>query len=175
MEVARAFCKKGNVVVLDQGKNDGEGQCSEFWAYMPATVSTLGVFTKKLDVQAANDKDANVTAFVPTLFRLPSSSGGGVSKVTTAKPVASGPTGTSPKIPRTELKPNHGYLLDTGFHAYIWLGSKVNKHTKVCEYCICTLPLTNQLINVVCFLYFSFPFSTHLLFSSLFYVQMHLQ
>jgi hypothetical protein len=139
MEVARAFCTKSNVVVLEQGQNDEEGQCADFWAYMPATVSTLGVFTKKLDVQAADDKDAKVTAFVPTLFRLPDASGGFVTKVAAAKPVASGPTGgtTSPKIPRTELKPNHGYLLDTGFHAYIWLGSKVNKHTKVCEYCIC--------------------------------------
>jgi hypothetical protein len=135
MEVARAFCKKGNVVVLDHGKNDGEEQCSDFWAYMPATVSSLGIFTKKLDVQAADDKDAKVTPFVPTLFRLPDASGGSVSKVTEAKPVASGPTGgtTCLKIPRTELHPTHGYLLDTGFHAYIWLGSKVNMHTKVCE------------------------------------------
>lgn len=131
--VARAFCKKGNVVVLDQGVNDGEDQDLEFWNYMPSTVSTLGVFKRAVKVQKADGNDDKVKAFVPLLFRLPGSSGGSVTEVATAKMVSSGPTdnATSPRIPRTELHSQHGYLLDTGFHVYLWLGKNVRRHTKI--------------------------------------------
>ena len=34
-----AFCKGGDVTVLDQGLNDGEVEASDFWGYLPGKVT----------------------------------------------------------------------------------------------------------------------------------------
>lgn len=132
-EVAQAFCKKGNVVVLEQGQNDGEEECPDFWSYMPHHVSSLGIFTKSLRVQEADDKDEHVKAFTPVLYQLPDAPGGKITKVATATAVQVGPSSNTSamKIPKSKLENQHGYLLDTGFHVYVWLGSEVNKHVRV--------------------------------------------
>mmetsp|Transcript_11683 Transcript_11683/g.20322 ORF Transcript_11683/g.20322 Transcript_11683/m.20322 type:complete len:403 (-) Transcript_11683:430-1638(-) len=129
--VARSFCQKGNVVVLDQGRNDGESEASEFWTYLPGKVTTMGVFKKSLHVQESDDKDAKVRAFNPVLYKLLDNINARMSQVASAKPVSLGPTNAkAPRIKRKELNQNHGYLLDTGFHVYIWLGKNVKQGTK---------------------------------------------
>lgn len=133
-KVAKSFCAKGNVVVLEQGQNDGEEECADFWAYMPRHVSTLGIFKKTLHIQEADEKDERVKAFVPVLFRLSDTPGGSLTKVATATSVAVGPSQatTSLRIPNAKLQPQHGYLLDTGFHVYLWIGNQVtSKHVRV--------------------------------------------
>lgn len=131
-DVARTFCKKGNVVVLDQGKNDGETEVPEFWSFLPGKVSTMGVFKKSLHVKDADDLDSKVKSFNPILYLLPDVITGRLSKVASAKPVPTGPTkALTPRIKRKELDKNHGYLLDTGFHVFIWLGTDVKRGTKV--------------------------------------------
>lgn len=125
--VARTFCKKGNVVVLDQGKNDGEAEVADFWAFLPGKVTTMGVFKKSLHVKDADEMDSKVKAFIPVLYNLL-----GMSRVAIAKPVPVGPTkAKTPRIKRKELKQDHGYLLDTGFHVFIWLGKNVKQRVKV--------------------------------------------
>ena len=67
--------------------------------------------------------DSKVKGFTPVLFRLADDMPGEIKKVATAKPVAVGPTNSEfPRIRRTDLQHKHGYLFDTGFHVYIWLG-----------------------------------------------------
>eukprot|EP00957_Ditylum_brightwellii_P099770 7600145-Ditylum_brightwellii.AAC.1 len=85
LEVARDYCKHGSVVTLDQGVNDGETEAADFWKYMPASVSTVGPFKKKIKVQEADGKDEKVSYFTPLLFQLPSSTNGSSKKVATAK------------------------------------------------------------------------------------------
>ena len=34
-----AFCKGGDVTVLDQGSNDGEVEAADFWGYLPGKVT----------------------------------------------------------------------------------------------------------------------------------------
>mmetsp|Transcript_25500 Transcript_25500/g.37947 ORF Transcript_25500/g.37947 Transcript_25500/m.37947 type:complete len:268 (-) Transcript_25500:160-963(-) len=123
LEVARDYCKHGSVVTLDQGVNDGETEAADFWKYMPASVSTVGPFKKKIKVQEADGKDEKVSYFTPLLFQLPSSTNGSSKKVATAKMTTVGAL-QLPKFKRSELKPKNGYILDTGFHIYIWLGNE---------------------------------------------------
>uniref|UniRef100_A0A7R9VD60 Gelsolin-like domain-containing protein n=1 Tax=Pseudictyota dubia TaxID=2749911 RepID=A0A7R9VD60_9STRA len=131
-EVARSFCKKGNVKVLDQGKNDGESEEPEFWEFLPRKAKTMGLFSKSMHIKAADDLDSKVKSFNPVLFQLPDAAAGSLSKVASAKPVHTGPTNTtSPRIKRKELNQKHGYLLDTGFHVFVWLGTDVKRETKV--------------------------------------------
>uniref|UniRef100_A0A7S2MMJ7 Gelsolin-like domain-containing protein n=1 Tax=Helicotheca tamesis TaxID=374047 RepID=A0A7S2MMJ7_9STRA len=129
LEVARAYCKKGNVVTLDQGENDGEMEAKDFWEYMPVHVSSIGVFTKSLHVQEADNKDSQVQRFTPVLFQLPNKPTKKMKKVATAKMVVSGCI-KEPKFKRTELKSKNGYLVDTGFHIYIWLGKDAKTNVK---------------------------------------------
>jgi gelsolin len=125
VEVAQAFCKKGNVIVLNQGVNDNEKEATEFWAFLPGKVAVLGPIKKSVRVQAADEKDNKSRAFVPVLFQIPEQTGGKLRKVATAKKQPVGPTRDMQYLlPRSTLQSKHGYLLDTGFHIFVWLGSQ---------------------------------------------------
>lgn len=132
-DVARTFCKKGNVVVLDQGKNDGETEVPEFWEFLPGKVAVLGLLKKSLHVKDADDLDSKVKSFNPVLYRMSDDRPDGrLTKAASAKPVQTGPTNaTKNAIARKELTQKYGYLLDTGFHVFIWLGENVKRGTKV--------------------------------------------
>lgn len=116
-EVAQSFCKKGTVVVLEQGVNDGEKQAASFWAYLPGKVAVLGPIKRSVSVQDSDNKDDRGKSFIPILYRLPDEIiGGKLHKVAKAKATPVGPTrDIQMLLPRSALETNHGYLLDTGF------------------------------------------------------------
>jgi len=131
MEVARGFASNANVIVLDQGVNDSETEAAEFWKYMPSSVSTLKIFKRNVSVKASDGDDGKVKAFTPILYRLPDSDNGRMKRVARSKPVVVGVGAAVERIKRTELKEEHGYLLDTGFHVYIWLGKDTKSAMRV--------------------------------------------
>lgn len=126
-EVARALNATATVAVLEQGVSDSEAEAADFWAFMPAKVSRLGIFSKRVAVKDGGGDDAKVTAFVPQLFRL---DGGGVRRVAKARDVAL-PTAKAKRIPKAKLDPSHALLLDTGFHCYVWLGAESRPSERV--------------------------------------------
>ena len=87
-----AFCKGGDVTVLDHGSNDGEVEAADFWGYLLGKVTAMGMFKKTLNVREADGLDYKVKGFTPVLFRLADDMPGEIKKVATAKPVAVGPT-----------------------------------------------------------------------------------
>lgn len=130
-QVAKGFCKKGHVVVLDEGVNDGLQEAKEFWQHIQSEVSVLGTLKRKVKVQEADDKDDKGQSYVPTLFLIPETLGANLKKVTRAKETTTGPTKQKlPKIKRKFLKDGDAYLLDTGFHVYIWVGEKAKASVK---------------------------------------------
>lgn len=132
MEVARTFTTKTNVVVLDQGVNDGEEEAKEFWKYMPGHVSRLKVFKKSVHVKTADDKDEKVKAYAPTLYLVPDDGKGKVTKVSKATMVKVNGVGAETfRIDKHKLKDDHAYILDTGFHIYAWIGKDTKTSAKV--------------------------------------------
>lgn len=131
MEVARAFCTKGNVRVLEEGVNDGEKQDAQFWKYLPGKVQVLGPLLKRsVHVRDADDKDDKGREFVPMLYEIRGSSTG-FKHLYKAKQLPVGPTKQLQyKIPRSKLKATGAYLLDSGFHVYLWMGSKADATVK---------------------------------------------
>lgn len=125
MEVARAFCTKGNVRVLEEGVNDGEKQDEQFWKYLPGKVQMLGPLKRSVHVRDADEKDDKGKEFIPTLYQIQGS--GSFKCICKAQQMPVGPTKQMQyKISRSKLKPSGLYLLDTGFHVYLWLGSKAD-------------------------------------------------
>ena len=125
VEVARDFCEKGTVTVLDQGVNDGKTDAKVFWSYIPDKVSVIGPIKRTVTVQDSDDLDDKGHAYVPTLYKIPAIVGNRLTKAARASMVPTGPTKKEqPKIDRSYLHENSAYLLDTGYHAYIWLGRK---------------------------------------------------
>jgi gelsolin len=124
-EVARDFCKKGNVQVLEQDVNDGEKQDPAFWKYLPGKAKMLGPFKRSVAVRDSDTKDDKTREFIPILYQIKTS--GNFRYVIRAKLIPVGPAKQMQhKIARTHLKPNGVYLLDTGFHVYLWNGSKAD-------------------------------------------------
>ena len=85
-EVATAFCKGGDVTVLDQGSNDGEAEAADFWGYLLGKVTAMGMFKKTLNVWEANGLDSKVKGFTPILLRLVDDMPREIKKVATASP-----------------------------------------------------------------------------------------
>ena len=76
-------------------------------------------------MKKADNRDDKESSYVPTLFRIPDRLGAKPARVAKAKMMSSGPSKTKvPKIKRSALRANEAYLLDSGFHLYVWLGSK---------------------------------------------------
>jgi gelsolin len=128
-ELAAAYCTKGTVTVLEQGVSDGETQAASFWAYLPGKVTVLGPIKRTVHTRQADDRDDRGRAFCPVLYRIPEqralSDGGDLVRVARARPVPVGPTAAPQLVlPRSKLQSRHAYLLDTGFHVYIWQGSQ---------------------------------------------------
>lgn len=131
MDVAKAFCTKGSVKVLDEGVNDGLEEVGEFWKYVKREVSVLGPIKRKVDIRKADDMDDRGRSYVPTLFRIPEKLGGKLSKVATSTMTPTGPTNEKrPKILRSLLRKDNAYILDTGFHVYVWMGSGTRPNTR---------------------------------------------
>ena len=118
--------------MLDQGSNNGEFEAADFWGYLPGKVTAMGMFKKTLNVREADGLDSKVKRFTPVLFRLADDMPGEIKKEATAKPVVVSPTESEfPRIRRTDLQHKHGYLFDTGFHVYIWLGIYAARETVI--------------------------------------------
>ena len=118
--------------MLDQGSNDGEVEAADFWGYLPGKVTDMGILKKNLNVWEADGLDSKVKGFTPVLFHLADDMHGEIKKVATAKPMAVGPTKSEfPRIRRTDFQHKHGYLFDTGFRVYIWLGIYAARETKI--------------------------------------------
>jgi len=132
MDIAKSYCSKGNVVVLDEGVNDSPEEAKDFWSHIKSEVSLLGPIKRSVTVKKADNKDDTGRSYVPTLFRMGNNMGDKVIKVARAKPTPSGPTKEKlPKFQRKLLKENHSYLLDTGFHVYVWMGKKTRPAVRV--------------------------------------------
>ena len=120
IQVAKEYCKSGNVVLLEQGKNDSETNVPEFWNLLPGKVGAK--------IQAADDKDDKGQSFCPVLYQF---GFGTMKKVAQAEWVTMESSKKKERrIPHSYLEPRHGYLLDTGLHVYIWLGSKCGPSVK---------------------------------------------
>jgi hypothetical protein len=131
MEVAKSFCRKGNVQVLDEGVHDGLKDAKEFWSHVKTEVSLLGPLKRKVNVKKADNKDDRAHSYVPTLFHIPEKLGERLSKITKAKMTPTGPTKQKlPKIKRTYMKETDAYLLDTGFHVHVWIGKKASGNVR---------------------------------------------
>ena len=120
MEVAKSFCTKGSVKVLDEGVNDGLQEAKEFWSRIKTEVSLLGPLPikRKVRIQKADNKDDKASSYVATLYRIPEKLGSNSTKVTKAKMNKS----KHPTMKKSVLKETEAFLLDTGFHVYIWIG-----------------------------------------------------
>lgn len=130
-EVAHDFCKKGKVVTLNQGQDDGEEEAKDFWKYMPAHVSSF----RASIIHEADDNDGQVTTFKPVLYKLPKKASlNNMKKVATAEVVVTGRQ-KQEKICKSRLKQYNGYVLDTGFHLFVWLGKEAEAGTKRCAVC----------------------------------------
>ena len=128
-EVAQAFCKKGTVKVLEEGVNDASAK--NFWRHISSEVSVIGPIKRTVEVQKADDKDDKQKAFVPVLYRTPETPGKSFTKVASAKPTPTGPTKVELfRFNRALLQSKHAYLLDTGFHVYIWIGDQASASIK---------------------------------------------
>ena len=57
MEVARAFCTKGNVLVLEQNVNDDPKVYTAFWNYLPRNVVIMGPVKQQVCIKVADDQD----------------------------------------------------------------------------------------------------------------------
>ena len=92
----------------------------------------MGMFKKNLNVREADGLDSKVKGFTPVLFQLADDMPGEIKKAATAKPVAVGPTRSEfPQIRRTDFQHKYGYLFDTGFHVYIWMGIDAARETVI--------------------------------------------
>ena len=131
-EVVMDFCKGGGVTVLDQVSNDGEVEAADFWGYLLGKVTAMGMFKKTLNVQEIDGLDSKVKVLIPVLLRISDDMHGEIKKLATAKPVAVGPTKSEfTRIRRTDFQHKNGYLFDTGFHVYIWLGIDAARKTGI--------------------------------------------
>jgi gelsolin len=131
VEVAQGFCNKGKFQTLDEGANDSPTQAPGFWKHIQSEVSMLGPLKRKVTIQDADDKDDKGSTYTPALYRTPDSVGGSLVKAATAVMTPTGPTKEKrPKLSRGYLQEGNAYLLDTGFHVYIWLGSKSKAATR---------------------------------------------
>ena len=114
-EVARDLAPKASLVVVDEAAPEAENPA--FYAAVPGTVATLGIFTKHVDVKVADDEDGAVRAFVPKLYRCTDS---GFRKVAEANKVQLPVGGSGLRIARSALAADAAMILDTGFHLYVY-------------------------------------------------------
>lgn len=129
LEVARAYSRSGNVTILDQGENDGEDEAKDFWKYMPRNVSSPEAIRMSFKVKNADNKDSQIESFCPVLYELPCGVNSNLEMVARAKMVRSGAI-REPKLKRHILNRRSSYLLDTGFHLYIWIGKDASTCVK---------------------------------------------
>jgi len=133
LEVAQSFCGGNSAsttapITLDQGVNDDEKQAAAFWKYLPGKIAVLGPIKRSIHVQEADAKDDKGKGFVPVLYEIRAGSADGKQpphfrKVAKAREVPVGPTrDMQPRLPRSKLKSTSVFLLDTGFHVYVWWG-----------------------------------------------------
>jgi hypothetical protein len=99
MEVARAFCTKGNVLVLEQNVNDDPKLYTVFWSYLSGNVANMGSVKQQVCINGADDQDDKKgIEFFPVLYKIiPSVT---VKLELTSKPMPVGPTkALLPQIP----------------------------------------------------------------------------
>ncbi|KAL3934504.1 MAG: hypothetical protein SGBAC_009802, partial [Bacillariaceae sp.] len=129
-QVAEALCSKGSVEVLDEGVNDGPEEAEAFWKHIQTKV-TVGDTKRTVNIQDADNTDEKGKAFVPVLYKTPDTLGDKFDKVGRAKPTPTGPSDMEvPKLKKSCLHEDEVLLLDTGFHVYIWVGTKANPSIK---------------------------------------------
>lgn len=110
--------------VLDEGLTDGHWENAVFWSHLPTQVSRFWIFKKTLEVKEAEKagKDEMVKPFWPQLWRM---NGPKLEKVCNADNIDG-----EPKIAEDHLDEDDVFILDTGFHVFIWLGDKATRKEK---------------------------------------------
>lgn len=78
----------------------------------------IGPIKRSVHIKDADEKDGKGKEFNPVLYEI--SANGKLQRAATAKSRSSGP---EKQIPRKCLKTDGAYLMDTGFHVYIWNGN----------------------------------------------------
>ncbi|KAL3928063.1 MAG: hypothetical protein SGBAC_012811 [Bacillariaceae sp.] len=130
-QVAKGLCSEGSVEVMDGGVNDGREEAEAFWKHIQTKVSILGPIKRTVNIQDADSIDDKGKKFVPVLYKAPDTLGDKFERVGRAKPTATGPTNVNrPKLKESYLQEDEVLLLDTGFHVYIWVGTKANPSKK---------------------------------------------
>jgi len=128
---------KPSIVTIEQGDDKpDDAKFTEFNALLPHTRSSCGCFTKQLEPESAESAGADdeVQGFKPTLFRV--SDNGGALSWSKVLQVGSGccmgdKVNDKGKISQNELDTDDVFVLDAGFHLYIWTGKKASKAERV--------------------------------------------
>jgi gelsolin len=134
---AQAFCAavradrsgKPTVTTMDEGGGDGEEEQPEFWKHLPGDRKLMGITVGQIKVKSADDggDDGEQKGFQLSLFRLHEGMGiAGGSLSFGDVDLAAGAT----QVPANKLDPKDVFLLDTGLHLYIWIGSEASLKEK---------------------------------------------
>jgi len=126
LKVARDFCAHDRVKTLDQGQNDGEDEAKDFWKYLPKHISQV---KRSLKIKKGSYRDSLVGRFNPVLYKLANDGSHSFQHVANARMIRSVAI-REPKFKRYLLQQQHAYLLDTGFHIFIWLGKEAAASVK---------------------------------------------
>jgi len=103
LELAQSFAAQMGIdtIILDQGVNDDEKQAADFWKQL---------LPGKKKVKDADENDDKGSSFDPILFAA-----------CRGQKLQEVERGFRP-FPRSNLTSEATYLLDTGFHVYVWWG-----------------------------------------------------
>lgn len=103
LELAQSFAAQmgTDTIILDQGDNDDEKKAADFWKQL---------LPGKKKIKEADENDDKGSSFEPILL--------GVCSGQKLQEVARG----FRPFPRSTLTPETTFLLDTGFHVYVWWG-----------------------------------------------------
>eukprot|EP00656_Telonema_subtile_P005936 TRINITY_DN12725_c0_g1_i2.p1 TRINITY_DN12725_c0_g1~~TRINITY_DN12725_c0_g1_i2.p1 ORF type:complete len:395 (+),score=141.02 TRINITY_DN12725_c0_g1_i2:103-1287(+) len=128
---------KPSVITVEQAEDRDEGtQHPEFSCILPHKGTVCGCFSKTRAVQTAEDggSDEHVTGFRPALFRISDASGAlewdKVVQVGAGCCVGN-KVSDKGKLSRALLHSEDVFVLDSGFHVYIWQGKGTSAAERV--------------------------------------------
>jgi len=124
--------------VLEEDLTDGHWENSIFWSHLPTQVSRFWIFKKTLEVKEADEagEDEKAKAFWPELWRM---NGPKLEKVCDAVNIEG-----EPKFAEDKLDEDDVFILDTGFHVYIWQGDKASRKEKAASFAYANVYLSGN-------------------------------